>query len=345
MRYGTRPGDMPSAPSGGRAIGSLLVAALLFAAVPATAAPVADLADGRTGAIEFMSRTPSAPTPLMTGQAPQTPIAGTLTLPAGAGGRVPAMVISHGSGGIIASRELAWAGRLNRMGVATFVVDSFGPRGIRSTGDDQSQLSTAASTADALYALDLLATHPRIDPARIGVMGFSKGGQVALYTALEPFRRAVAGPDRRFALHVALYASCSIPYLSQTVSPAPIVMLLGGADNYTPADHCARYAEWFRARGAPVSVTVFPGAHHGFDVPDAPRDLPRAQTARGCGLDIMLEPAVSARRWDGTPVAADAIGGYLRGCMQRGATFGGNAAALEGAVAAVGEAVRRHLLR
>ena len=31
-----------------------------------------------------------------------------------------------------------------------------------------------ANLADALAALKLLATHPRIDPARIGVMGFSR---------------------------------------------------------------------------------------------------------------------------------------------------------------------------
>ena len=52
-----------------------------------------------------------------------------------------------------------------------------------------------ANLADALAALKLLATHPRIDPARIGVMGFSRGGQVALYSSLEPLRRGVIDGD------------------------------------------------------------------------------------------------------------------------------------------------------
>ena len=81
------------------------------------------------------------------------------------------MVIAHGSGGILAGREDAWAARLNGLGIATFVVDSFAPRGLSSTARDQSRLSTMANLADALAALRLLATHPRIDPARIGVMG------------------------------------------------------------------------------------------------------------------------------------------------------------------------------
>ena len=100
------------------------------------------------------------------------------------------MVIAHGSGGILAGREDAWAARLNGLGIATFVVDSFAPRGLSSTARDQSRLSTMANLADALAALKLLATHPRIDPARIGVMGFSRGGQVALYSSLEPLRHA-----------------------------------------------------------------------------------------------------------------------------------------------------------
>jgi dienelactone hydrolase len=241
-------------------------------------------------------RVAGGPSDLMAGRGAETPISGDLRLPPAAAGRVPLMVISHGSGGILAGREDAWAERLRAQGVATFVVDSFGPRGIRSTGDDQSQLSTAASVADAFAALRVAATHPAIDPARIGVMGFSKGGQVALYTLLEPFRRGGGVGDLRFALHVALYASCSLPYRSERTTGAPVLMLLGGADDYTPADHCVRYADWFRQRGSAVRVEVFPGAHHGFDVPVPVRTLSRAQTARDCGLDIDLEPAPTGRR-------------------------------------------------
>jgi dienelactone hydrolase len=89
------------------------------------------------------------------------------------------------------------------MGIAAFVVDSFGPRNVGQTATDQSQLSTAVNVADALSVLKLLATHPRVDPGRIGVLGFSKGGQVALYTGLEPFGEPVIADDTRFAAHVA----------------------------------------------------------------------------------------------------------------------------------------------
>jgi dienelactone hydrolase len=49
-------------------------------------------------------------------------------------------------------------------------------------------LDQSANGADALSALKLLASDPRIDASRIGVMG-SRGGIVALETAIEPFRQ------------------------------------------------------------------------------------------------------------------------------------------------------------
>lgn len=298
---------------------------------------------GAAERLVFTSVTPSGPAEFLAGTAPATEIHGSLAFPEGTGaGRLPAIILSHGSGGILPGREEAWAARLRRLGFATFILDSFTPRGIASTGADQSRLPLAASVADALHALRVLAAHPRIDPARIGIMGFSKGGQVALYTLLEPFRRAALGQGGpRFALHVALYASCSIPYLGEPVSNAPVLMLLGGADDYTPAAHCARYAEWLRARGAQVRMLVLEGAHHGFDTPDAPRFLPRVQSARDCGLDISLEP-IEARLWhDGRVLAGEAIGAHLRGCMRRGGTFGGDPAALARAIREVEVAARQ----
>ena len=208
---------------------------------------VSTLNDGQTGRIEFDSRTPSGPTELMSGGGSQTPIVGWLELPAAGAGKRPALVIAHGSGGILAGREHAWAARMNALGGATFVLDSFTPRGFAATGDDQARLPLSASVADALSALRLLASHPGIDASRIGIMGFSKGGQVALYTALEPFRKAVLDSDLRFAVHVAFYTSCSVAYRANEVTKAQIFFLLGATDDFTPAAHCVRYADWFRS--------------------------------------------------------------------------------------------------
>lgn len=325
---------------------AIRAAAISFAACAALAAPAWSQAPPER--VDIPSRTPSGPSEYMAGGGAPVTLIGHLTRPdRPAGARVPAMVIAHGSGGILAGREPEWARRLAALGVAALVVDSFTPRGFAATADDQSRLSLAASVADHFAALAVLAADPAIDPARIGIMGFSKGGQVALYTLLEPFRRAggaVAGDvgERRFALHIAFYPSCALPYVSERIAPAPVLFVLGGADDYTPAAQCERYAAYFRAKGAPVAYHVLPGAHHGFDAAAPPRFLPRVQTARNCGMDIALEP-VRGRRWDGQDVPAGEIAAYLRGCMARGATFGGDPAARAAAIRLVEDAVRAHL--
>jgi dienelactone hydrolase len=296
--------------------------------------------------VEIPSLTPRSPSALLDGRTRETTISGVLQFPQQAqSGTVPAMIIAHGSGGILQGREHDWAAWLNAMGIATLVVDSFGPRGIASTGSDQSRLSLAASVADALSALRVLAAHQRIDRHRIGIMGFSKGGQVALYAALEPFRRAVIADELRFATHVAFYASCSVPYKAARIGPAPILMLLGADDDYTPSGHCLRYAEWLREKGGDVRVLTYDGAGHGFDVLEPPRYLAAAQSARDCRLDLWLDP-VRAVRWDtGETLAGAAIGPYLRGCMRRGATFGGSAPARVRAEEDLAGHLRRTLLR
>ncbi|MBL6082651.1 acetylxylan esterase [Belnapia sp. T18] len=110
--------------------------------------------------------------------APHTTIVGELRLPAAVTDRLPAVVLLHGSGGLSPNLQ-AWVPELNAMGIATFVVDSFAGRGISGTGADQDRLSRLAMVVDAYRALDLVAAHPRIDPARVAVMGFSRGGGAA----------------------------------------------------------------------------------------------------------------------------------------------------------------------
>jgi hypothetical protein len=66
-------------------------------------------------------------------------IAGELRLPKIQEDRLPAMLIVHGSGGIMGNED-RWARELNSMGIATFAIDGFTGRGITNTGADQVRL-------------------------------------------------------------------------------------------------------------------------------------------------------------------------------------------------------------
>jgi dienelactone hydrolase len=292
------------------------ILALIFALL----APTGGVAAQESVKITFDSVTPRGYLALARGElGDKVTVFGTLRLPEGSA-RVPAMVIAHGSAGVSVEREFWWADQMVKIGVAGFVVDSFAPRHIVQTATDQSQLSTVANVADALAALRLLAAHPRIDPQRIGVMGFSKGGQVALYTALEPYRRAMVADDTRFALHVPLYPYCNDWPVAEHVTGAPLLLLLGGRDDYTPAAPCQDYAAWFRTKGAAATVIVYPDAYHDFDSSRAPRYVRDVVTGRGCHGEYDLDHFTLRNRSSGEAVDAD----YFRHCLSRGATLGGD---------------------
>jgi dienelactone hydrolase len=308
-----------------RTLAWLFSAGLAIDLTAAAAEPVSTLADGRSGKIQFESITPPTFAALVRrGDSPKVAIAGELSLPKGTE-RVPAMVIAHGSGGVSDAREGRWAERFTDMGVAGFVVDSFNPRGIKDTGSDQSQLSPAANVADALAALKLLATHPRIDPQRIGVIGFSRGGQVAIYTALEPIRRGVIDDDLKFAVHIPFYPPCNTLYVAEKVTGAPIRFELGGADDYTPASYCPRYVEWFRGKGVAADSVTYDGAYHMFDTNQRVVFVNSLQTARGCDARYDVDRN-SIQRLDNNEAlrSAEQVSAYFRGCVSRGATIGGD---------------------
>ncbi len=319
-----------------------VTAASLAHAAEVAAEPVASLADGRTGKIEFASTTPTGFFALVRrSPSPQTTVTGVLTLPAG-DAKVPAMVIAHGSGGVSDAREGRWTARLNEIGVAAFYVDSFGPRGIKDTASDQGQLSPAANVADALAALRLLATHPRLDPQRIGVMGFSRGGGVAIYTALEPVRRSMIDGNLRFAVHVPFYPPCNTLYTSENITGAPIRFMLGAADDYTPAAQCPRYVDWFQSKGAEADSILYEDAQHGFDGVARVQFINSLQTGRNCNARYDLDRFVLHRLDTGEVLSTgEQMAAYYRGCGSRGATVGGNYQATQKAAADLAAYLKR----
>jgi dienelactone hydrolase len=303
----------------------ILALALLLPGKLSAESPVASLADGRDGTIFFASATPTGPDQYLEAPkaAPAVVVSGVLSLPVGEG-RVPAVVLTHSAGGVSKDRDLVWAGRFTAIGIAVFVVDSFGPRGVKGFAG---QPSFFASVADVYAALHLLATHPRIDAARIALMGSSRGGTVALTAALEPIRRIGAANGARFAAHVALYPGCNTRYLAGETTGTPILMLLAGADDQAPPEPCRRYGEWFRAKGTPIKVVEYPGVYHLFDGTESAHFVAEAGTAASCDAEYDTDARTLHRADTGAVLAGEEIGAYFRACSSRGVHLGGDAQA------------------
>lgn len=188
-----------------------------------------------------------------------------LFLPAAGAGPFPAMVIHHGSGGISNEREYAYAREFIAIGVAAIVIDSFTPRGVKSTVRDQSAVTGLEFLSDAMAALKAAVAHPALDPKRIGITGFSKGGTSSLYSSLEAQARRFAPNGPRFALHVPFYPACGNHYRAVAGTAAPVLILMGQNDTYVGTAPCLELAEHMRAAGVKVETVIYPGAGHGFD--------------------------------------------------------------------------------
>jgi len=277
----------------------------------------------------------------LTGDRNGTPvtIGGVLRLPPSGTDRLPAVILLHGSGGIGGNTD-RWSQELNATGIATFVTDSFTARGLTSVSANQALLGRLNMALDAYRALAVLSAHPRIDPARIVLMGFSRGGQATLYASLKRFERMHGVEGVTFAGYVPFYPPCFTTYVEdENVSDKPIRIFHGSADDYVPVAPCRTYVERLRKAGKDVTLTEYPDAHHGFDNPllkEGPQRVAQSQSTRRC---TMREEPV------GTIINAATGEPFTMSdpCVERGPHVGYNAAATAAVTAAVKDFLRATL--
>ena len=149
-------------------------------------------------------------------------------------GRLPVVVMIHGSNGITAASE-TWSSQFNEMGVSTFVLDALTGRGLTSLVTDQTLLGRLNFIVDAYRALDILAKHARVDPSKIVLMGFSRGGQAALYASLKRFHRMWNKSGVEFAGYIPFYPDCSTTFVTDVeVADRPIRIFHGRPDDGNP---------------------------------------------------------------------------------------------------------------
>lgn len=201
----------------------------------------------------------------------QETVIATLQWPEAAQRPVPAVVILHGSGGID-GRGAYHAQALNQSGIATLEVFMF-PQGGRFKGGHTTTLTHAYG------ALRFLASHPAVDPRKIGVMGFSWGGNLALRTASKQTHRSFfADGHPMFAAHAAYYGvwwlheklarDAATVGVYAELTGAPVLLVSGGKDDYGPPDVAQLFYNALPAPAqAPLTLLHYPSATHGFDSP------------------------------------------------------------------------------
>jgi dienelactone hydrolase len=246
------------------------------------------------------------------GSAQQIPA--TLFKPEG-NGPFPAVVMVHDCSGLgprSSGTPARWTRELLQQGYVVLIPDSFSPRGINDgvcTMQDanlRNSVGGPVRAADAYGALRALRELSYVDKKRIGIMGNSHGGWTTLEAMVAPVYAGDPLTDAKrsgFAAAIALYPRCTTTmgewstttrgrtgpmsgYRGVYRTIAPLLILAGELDDWTPAEPCRIMAEVARAHGQPVDAQIYPGAHHAFDS-DAPlrfvaqRNNPSSPTGRG----------------------------------------------------------------
>jgi dienelactone hydrolase len=218
----------------------------------------------------------------------------------GGSGPFATVILAHGCNGVNPNLRSGawpemnkWARWLNQESYAALILDSFTPRGVSSVcggvmGDERARelfrlIPVDVRALDIYVAADYLAKMPQIDPQRFGTIGFSHGGAAIVRAAAmdntiaEPGRAALAADRGRIAAFVGMYPGCKRSTRSTFI--APLLILVGTDDVRTPAAVCEQLAEQPRA-GSPVTIKVYPGATHSFDVEKSDRQTRFGDTMR-----------------------------------------------------------------
>ena len=271
----------------------------------------ASVASIRGEDVTFPTSSPFAPKDIGRNDEDDPPGAaiGRLFLPPGshADHTVPAVVLLHGAGGVIANRELTYGPQLAAMGVAALVIDTFGARRDRATSfvDRLIEITETMMAADAYAGLSYLASRPEIDPNRVVLTGFSYGAMATTYALYAQIANRLAPPGLRFAGHVAFYGPCIARFEDKRTTGAPLLMLVGAEDELIDPERCAEVANELRSGGSAVEIITYPGAVHQWDGLFERRLIGR--NLAGCRLRVERDGTVRDRH-TGLPMA----GPFLR---------------------------------
>ena len=184
----------------------------------------------------------------------------------------PAVVMVHGCGGAYSkdgqlnARHAMWGEHLASQGYVALMLDSFSARGLTqicTTKFSERTLKEADRVGDAYAALAYLRQLPNVDANRIALLGWSHGGGVVLGTITQRPK------GEGFNAAVSFYPGCtSRNKKADSFHPyAPLLLLIGEADDWTPAEPCKALAATVAQRGEPMQIVTYPDTYHDFDSP------------------------------------------------------------------------------
>lgn len=211
------------------------------------------------------------------------------------------VIALHGCGGLYATggsragslsaRHQAMADRLVNAGYAVVFPDSLTPRGVPELCTQKTRdrrITQRERRGDALATLDWVTQQPWAKVDKVALLGWSHGGSAVL-AATDANDAAVERNPLRFNVAIAFYPGCAAALKSNYQPLAPLHLLVGANDDWTPPGPCVTLGQKTGSQ-----VTVFPDSYHGFDNPTGTvvlrRDVPNGVNP-GQGVHVGANPA------------------------------------------------------
>jgi dienelactone hydrolase len=162
-----------------------------------------------------------------------------------------------------------WLATLAAQGYATYLPDSFRPRGHVDVCRFPPLVTVAERAQDALVAAATLAARADVRADKIAILGVSHGGSGALRISREDastalLRQKLADAGGKIVAVVSIYGGCA-PDLKRPVV-TPLLILIGSDDDWTLPKPCEEFANE-GSNPKLVQLHVYLGATHSFDNP------------------------------------------------------------------------------
>lgn len=174
-----------------------------------------------------------------------------------AGGTGPAVVLLHGADGLNGGQHYRLAAQV----VASAGYHAFLLHYLDRTGESRAAYSTIGANFPAWMqtirdALGFVASRPDVDPERLGLIGTSLGGALAL---------AVAADEPRVKALVSYFGFLPETLKSAAVTRFPRALILHGArDAIVPVSNARAIASFLERQNVRHELHVYPDQAHGF---------------------------------------------------------------------------------
>jgi len=178
-----------------------------------------------------------------------------------AAGKYPVIILIHGSGGLLtrADAQMPREDNFGEMQIAcggymAVLVHYFDRSGILSTVDKQYMEQESAAWLETLReAVDYASSLPKADPARIGLLGESLGGYLALSLAMR---------DKRIRVVSEYGGGVQLRDGENPETLPPVLIQHGAADSIVPVSEALRLAKMLTDNGVKHRVRIYEGLNH-----------------------------------------------------------------------------------